>query len=167
VAVTQTPPGWPAGVAERDGGRGSYFGSAVGHCAAEVDDVIGNHAEADSSLHSNEAFVAASVGGRAALRTLVRAATRRQTKLLRFTNGAKPAERRDRFDTVDIRKLAHTHHSKPARSNSVERSHSRSRRRDTRSHSRRRGHVREDLKLVAFLLGGILVMLGVIADRIH
>lgn len=28
-------------------------------------------------------------------------------------------------------------------------------------------HVRQDLKLVAFLLGGITVMLGVIADRIH
>jgi len=28
-------------------------------------------------------------------------------------------------------------------------------------------HMRQDLKLVAFLLAGILVMLGVVADRIH
>jgi hypothetical protein len=28
-------------------------------------------------------------------------------------------------------------------------------------------HVRQDLKLVAFALMGVLVMLGVIADRIH
>jgi hypothetical protein len=28
-------------------------------------------------------------------------------------------------------------------------------------------HARQDLKLVAFLLAGILIMLGVIADRIH
>ena len=28
-------------------------------------------------------------------------------------------------------------------------------------------HVRQDLKLVAFVLGGILLMLGVIADRIR
>jgi len=27
-------------------------------------------------------------------------------------------------------------------------------------------HVRQDLKLVTFLLGGVIVMLGVIADRI-
>ena len=28
-------------------------------------------------------------------------------------------------------------------------------------------HLRQDLKLVAFLLGGIIVMLGVVADRIY
>jgi hypothetical protein len=28
-------------------------------------------------------------------------------------------------------------------------------------------HARQDLKLIAFLLGGGLVMLGVVADRIH
>ncbi|MGD9542257.1 hypothetical protein [Methylocystis sp.] len=28
-------------------------------------------------------------------------------------------------------------------------------------------HARQDLKLISFLLGGILVMLGVIADRIQ
>lgn len=28
-------------------------------------------------------------------------------------------------------------------------------------------HARQDVKLVAFVLGAILVMLGVIADRIH
>ena len=28
-------------------------------------------------------------------------------------------------------------------------------------------HARQDVKLVAFMLGGILLMLGVIADRIH
>ena len=28
-------------------------------------------------------------------------------------------------------------------------------------------HARQDIKLVAFLLGGIAIMLGVIADRIH
>jgi hypothetical protein len=28
-------------------------------------------------------------------------------------------------------------------------------------------HGRQELKLVAFLLGGILIMLGLIADRIH
>jgi hypothetical protein len=28
-------------------------------------------------------------------------------------------------------------------------------------------HTRQDIKLIAFLLFGILVMLGVIADRIH
>jgi hypothetical protein len=28
-------------------------------------------------------------------------------------------------------------------------------------------HMRQDLKLVAFLLAGIMVMLGVVADRIH
>jgi hypothetical protein len=28
-------------------------------------------------------------------------------------------------------------------------------------------HVRQDLKLVAFLLGGAIVMLGIIADRLH
>jgi hypothetical protein len=28
-------------------------------------------------------------------------------------------------------------------------------------------HVREDLKLVAFLLGGIMILLGIIADQVH
>jgi hypothetical protein len=28
-------------------------------------------------------------------------------------------------------------------------------------------HLRQDMKLVAFLLGGILIMLGVVADRIR
>jgi hypothetical protein len=28
-------------------------------------------------------------------------------------------------------------------------------------------HARQDLKLIAFLLGAILVMLGVIADKVH
>ena len=28
-------------------------------------------------------------------------------------------------------------------------------------------HVRQDLKVVVFLLGGIIVLLGVIADRMH
>jgi hypothetical protein len=28
-------------------------------------------------------------------------------------------------------------------------------------------HIRQDLKLVTFLLGGAVVMLGVVADRIH
>jgi hypothetical protein len=28
-------------------------------------------------------------------------------------------------------------------------------------------HIRQDLKLVVFLLAGVLVMLGVIADRLH
>ena len=28
-------------------------------------------------------------------------------------------------------------------------------------------HIRQDLKLVAFLLGGVIIMLGVVADRIH
>jgi len=28
-------------------------------------------------------------------------------------------------------------------------------------------HIRQDLKLIAFLLGGIIVMLGVVADRIQ
>jgi hypothetical protein len=28
-------------------------------------------------------------------------------------------------------------------------------------------HARQDLKLIAFLLGGILLALGVVADRIH
>ena len=28
-------------------------------------------------------------------------------------------------------------------------------------------HIRQDLKLVAFLLGGVMVLLGIIADRIH
>ncbi len=27
-------------------------------------------------------------------------------------------------------------------------------------------HIRQDLKLIAFLLGGVLIMLGVIADRV-
>jgi hypothetical protein len=28
-------------------------------------------------------------------------------------------------------------------------------------------HARQDIKLVAFMLGAILLMLGIIADRIH
>jgi len=28
-------------------------------------------------------------------------------------------------------------------------------------------HIRQDLKVAAFLLGGIMVLLGIIADRIH
>ena len=28
-------------------------------------------------------------------------------------------------------------------------------------------HTRQDLKLVCFLLGGILIMLGIVADRLH
>jgi hypothetical protein len=28
-------------------------------------------------------------------------------------------------------------------------------------------HVREDLKLVAFLLCGIMILLGIIADQVH
>jgi hypothetical protein len=28
-------------------------------------------------------------------------------------------------------------------------------------------HIRQDLKTVAFLLGGVMVLLGIIADRIH
>lgn len=28
-------------------------------------------------------------------------------------------------------------------------------------------HSRQDLRLIAFLLGGILIMLGVVADRLH
>lgn len=28
-------------------------------------------------------------------------------------------------------------------------------------------HARQDLKMIAFLLGAILVMLGVVADRLH
>ena len=28
-------------------------------------------------------------------------------------------------------------------------------------------HIRQDIKIIVFFLGGIIVMLGVIADRIH
>ena len=28
-------------------------------------------------------------------------------------------------------------------------------------------HTRQDIKLVSFLLGGIIIMLGIVADRIH
>lgn len=28
-------------------------------------------------------------------------------------------------------------------------------------------HARQDVKLIAFMLGGVIIMLGVIADRIH
>jgi hypothetical protein len=28
-------------------------------------------------------------------------------------------------------------------------------------------HIRQDLKLVAFLLAGVIIMLGVVADRLH
>jgi hypothetical protein len=60
--ISYAPAGWPAGVAER-----ALLGSALGHCAADVDDIIGNHAEADPSLHSDETFVAASVEAISAL----------------------------------------------------------------------------------------------------
>ena len=28
-------------------------------------------------------------------------------------------------------------------------------------------HARQDLRLIAYLLGGIIIMLGIVADRIH
>src|SRR5262245_32986731 len=55
----------PAGGA--DPGGSISFGEPLLHCAADVDDVVGDHAEADPALHSNEALVAAAVEPMSAL----------------------------------------------------------------------------------------------------
>jgi subtilisin len=60
MTVMQNPPGMSGGYADPDSGR-ALFASLLVHRATDVDDVVGDHAEADPALHSNEALVTAPV----------------------------------------------------------------------------------------------------------
>jgi hypothetical protein len=59
----KTRRGRPAGVVQSPDGEGAadLAGSPLFHCAADVDDVVGNDAEANPTFHPVIAFVAATV----------------------------------------------------------------------------------------------------------
>ena len=56
------PAGWPAGSEQPDsGGRGPLRGSLYFHFTTDVDEVVGDHAEPDPTLHSGLALVPTAV----------------------------------------------------------------------------------------------------------